>query len=358
MAYKWWLLYKLLTSTGSPSSKYTRAPVLRPKAFKKNPSCTIQAQNLPETSLHRGQLQAPKKEMMHLPSWHPFVQVWNVRFQGGQTKIKSYTSSKESIFSIYRCFWFHEFQSPETLWCRAKNLHRFFWLFLVSNFPTFGRINPLEIQWNCHKPELSYPTPPLRYQRYDLSHVSHILPSLALLKKKKSGPFFLDPGWNLFFINRTSCYQKVEVNCPGSIGSQRAWDNLVPAIHNDSVESKTPLRQLRSRGNEFHIGTLFLFSSWLDEMLHGVIPYESSNCFSVYTPFSRRWWNNRWWWWKEAETKKGGAKSRLAKVPSLTKIQSMDSLQSGSFETYLNYIDDTVSHIRSQTFRQMLPDFL
>ena len=51
------------------------------------------------------------------------------------------------------------------------------------------------------------------------------------------------------------------------------------------------------------------------------------------------------------DTKKGGAKLRLAKVPSLTKIQSMDSLQSGSFETYLNYIDDTVSHIRSQTFR-------
>lgn len=54
---------------------------------------------------------------------------------------------------------------------------------------------------------------------------------------------------------------------------------------------------------------------------------------------------------EEAETEKGGAKLRLAKVPSLTKIQSMDSLQSGSFETYLNYIDDTVSHIRSQTFR-------
>lgn len=62
-----------------------------------------------------------------------------------------------------------------------------------------------------------------------------------------------------------------------------AWIAPGPAIHNDSVESKTPLRQLRSRGNEFHIGTLLLFSRWLDEMLHGVIPHESSNCFGLHT---------------------------------------------------------------------------
>ena len=116
------------------------------------------------------------------------------------------------------------------------------------------------------------------------------------------------------------------------------------------ARSKTPLRQLRSRGNEFHIGTLLLFSRWLDEMLHGVIPYESSNCFSVYTPLYAAGETTGGGGWKRRH-KKGGAKLRLAKVPSLTKIQSMDSLQSGSFETYLNYIDDTVSHIRSQTFR-------
>lgn len=65
-----------------------------------------------------------------------------------------------------------------------------------------------------------------------------------------------------------------------------AWIAPGPAIHNDSVESKTPLRQLRSRGNEFHIGTLFLFSRWLDEMLHGVIPYERFQLFRFTHPFT------------------------------------------------------------------------
>ena len=38
-------------------------------------------------------------------------------------------------------------KSSENFECRAKNLHRFcLAFFLVSNFPTFGRINPVEIQ--------------------------------------------------------------------------------------------------------------------------------------------------------------------------------------------------------------------
>ena len=125
-----------------------------------------------------------------------------------------------------------------------------------------------------------------------------------------------------------------------------AWDcprSSYPQRLSRVQDTIAPVEVQRQRVPHRNIASLQSLAWWNAPWCHTLRKFQLFRFTHPFTPLVK---NRRWW---KRQQKKGA--KLIATVPSLTKVQAMDSLQSGSFETYLNYIDDTVSHIRSQTFR-------